>query len=68
MLNGQMLQVIGAVIVHYNFLKLSPPEQLFALASSCEIGESSFPQLESASVETIRAVNVDCAAYMIDII
>lgn len=63
-----MLQVIGAVIVHYDFLELSSPEQLFALASGCEISESSLPQLKSASVKTIRAVDVESATYMIDII
>ena len=68
MLCGQMLEVIGAVIVHYDFLELSSPEQLFALASGRKIGESGLSQLQSASVETIRAVDVDSAAYMIDVV
>lgn len=63
-----MFQVVGAVVVHYDFLELSLPEQLFALASSCEISESSLPQLESASVEAIRAVDIDGTAYMIDVV
>lgn len=68
MLSGQVLQVVGAVIIHYDFLELSLPEQFFALASGCEIGESGLPQLESAPVEAIRAVDVDGTAYVIDVV
>lgn len=63
-----MLQIVGAIVVHYDFLELSLPEQLFALASVCEIGEGGLPQLESASVEAIRAVDVDGTAYVIDVV
>lgn len=63
-----MLQVVGAVVVYYDFLELSLPEQLFALASGSEIGEGGLPQLKSASVEAIRAVDVDGTAYVINIV
>lgn len=68
MLSGQVFQIVGAIVVHYDFLELSFPEQLFALASGREIGESGLPQLESASIETIRAVDVDGTAYVIDVV
>jgi len=68
MLSGQMLQFVGAVVVHYDFLELSLPKQLFALANGCEIGEGGLSLLESASVEAIRAVDVDGTAYVIDVV
>lgn len=68
MLSRQVFQIVGTIVVHYDFLKLSLPEQLFALASSCEIGESGLPELESASVEAIRAVDVNGTAYVIDVV
>lgn len=68
MLSGQVFQVVGAIVVHYDFLVLSLPEELFALAHGCEIGESGLPQLEPASVKAIRAVDVDGTADVIDVV
>lgn len=67
-LSRQVFEIVGAIVVHYDFLELSFPEQFFAFASGREIGESSLPQLESTSVEAIRAVNVDGTAYVIDVV
>jgi len=68
MLGRQMLQVVGAVIVHYDLLQLSPPEQLLALASRHEISEGGLAELEPTPVETIRTVDVDGAAHVIHVV
>lgn len=68
MLGRQMFQVVGAIVVHHNFPKLPLPEQLFALAGGREIGERGFAQLQPTPVEPIRAVDIDGAAHVIDVV
>lgn len=67
-LGGQVFQVVGAVVVHHDLPELPFPKQLLALAGGREVGEGGLTQLQPASIEPIRAVDVDGTADVIDVV
>lgn len=68
MLNGQVLEIGGAVVVDDDLAVVSASEYVLALPGGDEIGEGGLSELEPPSVESVRAVDIDGAANVVDVV
>lgn len=68
MLLRQVLQIGGAIVINNDFPVVFPPQRLLALPGGGQIGQAGFAQLQSASIESIAAVDVESAPHVIHVV